>query len=477
MEKQKIQDNSNFGLLKKMEKENLTKFFISNKSKMIEDIETKINNFIINYDFNELTTKIIKYENENYIYSQKIKKELEKIENDVKEFEIKYLNIIVIGRCGVGKTSLINSILPIENQQSFSINDYLELYISETNPFLRFVKTKGIDLTKNIELENIIQYIEKYIKNNLKSRDPDNFVQCIWFCIRGPRIEKIEIKILKNFYNNYNIPIIIVYTDAIDKHICNEMKNHLLYHYFVNASFVPVLTRRTLILISDIYLGKSGLDTLIDETLDKSQKYLSNKMRTVVTNNISSNIVNKLIKENNYITKYIYETIILFFTTNYLKVLNDNNFIKFIINIFVINIENFFMKNKTDKFFNYFKDNEIIIKHTYNYIKYYKNYTNSLIKSWIDSTNKEKLSKSKELIEASSNYLIDNFYYVSQVYYIYYIIKTWCNPLTKSFEINLNTMINDLISSKDMKKLINECFDKKFNEFRNKVKDYFDKEL
>ena len=53
------------------------------------------------------------------------------------------------------------------------------------------------------------------------------------------------------------------------------------------------------------------------------------------------------------------------------------------------------MKNLSNKSFNYFKNMDIISKNTINYIQYYKNYTNKLINTWMDSNFNQTLTKNK----------------------------------------------------------------------------------
>ena len=207
------------------------------------------------------------------------------------------------------------------------------------------------------------------------------------------------------------------------------MKSCILKNLKVNVKFIPVLAR-PIHLPNDACINKYGFDTLLEETIN-----------SIISKMIISKIINELNNENEYISKLIYEKAILFFTSNYTKVLSDNDFINFIINnVFALNINSFLMKNLSNESFNYFINMRIINKNTCKYIQDYKNYSKILINKWRDS-NFNQNTKNGEFENLSTKFLCDYIYYIFQVYYIYYIIKIWCIPLANSFEKNINLLI------------------------------------
>ena len=72
-------------------------------------------------------------------------------------------------------------------------------------------------------------------------------------------------------------------------------------------------------------------------------------MHSVMTNNISQHIKNILTKENSNIRKYISEQVILDFIEGYKNVKNDDEFKKYIIDIYESNIKYFFNIDNSDK--------------------------------------------------------------------------------------------------------------------------------
>jgi ABC-type glutathione transport system ATPase component len=147
-----IENDYVFNLLNKKEREELLAFFNSNKLKFINSLTDHIiKRKVPNY--NEQISALIYTENAMDVYSNKIKKEISKISKNINEFEIKYLSIMLVGKSGVGKSTLINSVLKSnfakEGTGSFqTIN--IEAYKSKNMPIFRLIDTRGIELLKNI---------------------------------------------------------------------------------------------------------------------------------------------------------------------------------------------------------------------------------------------------------------------------------------------------------------------------------------
>ena len=79
----------------------------------------------------------------------------------------------------------------------------------------------------------------------------------------------------------------------------------------------------------------------------------------------------------------------------------------------------------------------------------------------------------KEFIDSSSKLLSDNYYYLSQVQFIYFLIKDFCASIIKSFEANTNKILVETIKLKENQNAISECFSKKFAEFEKRVNQFF----
>ena len=166
----------------------------------------------------------------------KIKREVAKLNRDEKKFEIKYLTVMLVGKSGVGKSTLINNLLKLPPSYKAKVGTgkfqtvLTYPYQSEAIPILRLVDTRGIELNIDYGADAVKADAEKFINRQIESNDPNNFVQCIWYCITGNRFEQVEIDLLnslKNSYEDNKIPIIIVYTQATDNNTINEMQQYI----------------------------------------------------------------------------------------------------------------------------------------------------------------------------------------------------------------------------------------------------------
>ena len=187
-----------------------------------------------------------------------------------------HYNILVLGRTGVGKSTLINVVLGLKGDKAakesaakpetgvnippnpnpnFNENSIINVekqkfvpveYTSE-NSSLVLLDSRGIELSKNYNIDVASEDIEKFIKerNGLDS-DPDKFIHCIWYLVSGKRFEDDEgkyVKSLKRIYSNFGLPIIFVYTMAIfeqDGEAIQERIEEILGEQII---FIPVIAR------------------------------------------------------------------------------------------------------------------------------------------------------------------------------------------------------------------------------------------
>ena len=302
-------DNSEdkiYGLLKKKEKEVLINDFKSNKQSFIGNIGGKIEEILSkSFDFENSVSYILDKEKAEQAYSNKIKREIAKLNKDKKQFEIKYLTVMLVGKSGVGKSTLINNLLKLSREYKAKTGTgkfqtiLIQSYQSNTIPILRLVDTRGIELNVQYGADAVKTDAEKFINLQLASNDPNNFVQCIWYCITGNRFEQAEIDLLnylKKSYEDTNIPIIIVYTQATDNNTINDMQKYIKDKN-IDANFIRVLAERKH-LVNDNYLEAFGMDELVKETLEKCKKAMKGEMRSVMTKNITNNLEEILINEN-----------------------------------------------------------------------------------------------------------------------------------------------------------------------------------
>ena len=495
------EDDPTFMSLKEKEKKDLTNFFRSNQSNMVDDLYSKISNVLNEkINFNNIINNLFKKEKASEIYGEKIKKEIINIEKNEHEFEIKYLTVMIVGKSGVGKSTLINNLLKLQGNARAKIGtgDFVTrnigCYTSDAFPLFRLVDTRGIELNHNFGADAVKQSATNFINQQIKNNKPNDFVQCIWYCITGNRFEQVEIDLLNSLrdaYDNNSIPIIIIYTQATDNNAINGMKNYIKEKN-IDAKFLKILAERKE-LVNGQYLEPFGLDELINETLKKCRQAMKGEMRSVMTNNIASNITNKIKEENKYILKYVFESSVKKLIMTFYKVLDDENFIKFIISLLGKNIECFLEKTMNTKSYEFLKKQDFIVNQINSYINYYKEYTNRIITPYLNKCpidfidyqvlvqrdeNREIKIKNKrclnEFVQTSKKFLNDNYYYISQINFLYYFTKNLLPKLTEVFESCANKILDEKISDKEIQNLISNCFSKKFGEFEKRVSTFFD---
>ena len=203
----------------------------------------------------------------------------EKIKN------LKMLNIIVAGKTGVGKSTLINSVFReklAETGMGKPVTDHMRKIGKKGFP-LTIYDTRGFELGKDAQKE-VKKEVLDTIKKGIASRDINETVHCIWYCINtaSNRVEPEEIEWLRDFAKENQltqVPVIIVLTQSFSKLKAAEMRNMILNENLDVVQVVSVLAEDYD--IDDDYIAMSfGLDVLIrvmSETLpDELQDTLQN---------------------------------------------------------------------------------------------------------------------------------------------------------------------------------------------------------
>lgn len=176
------------------------------------------------------------------------------------------LNIIVAGKTGVGKSTLINAVFKdelAETGMGRPVTTHMRK-ISKKDIPLAIYDTKGFELGKDVQ-EDVKKEIFDTISNGLSSNDINDAIHCIWYCINttSNRIEPEEIEWLRELSKENKktqIPIIVVLTQTISKKNAEEMKQLILDENLDIIQVIPVLAKDYEI---------EGLGTLESFGLDK----------------------------------------------------------------------------------------------------------------------------------------------------------------------------------------------------------------
>lgn len=178
------------------------------------------------------------------------------------------LNIIVAGKTGVGKSTLINSIFReklAETGMGRPVTDHMRK-ISKKDVPLSIYDTRGFELGKEVQTE-VKNEVMDTIRRGLAAKDINEAIHCIWYCINtaSNRIEPEEIEWLRELSKENKatqVPIIVVFTQAFSKKKADELRKILLDENLDIVQAIPVLAEDYE--IDGVGTAKSyGLDVLI----------------------------------------------------------------------------------------------------------------------------------------------------------------------------------------------------------------------
>lgn len=156
----------------------------------------------------------------------KFNEELDKQFKQEFDKEIQHLNMIVVGKTGVGKSTLLNACFgeklaltgtgePVTTEiKSYQINNYP----------LRIYDTVGLELGN---VDKCVEDINNLYDEKIKKNDIDDFIHIMWYCIssEGSRYEDFEIDFINKM--SEKLPVIVVLTKTQSKPNGKELKEKL----------------------------------------------------------------------------------------------------------------------------------------------------------------------------------------------------------------------------------------------------------
>ena len=190
-------------------------------------------------------------------------------------------NIIVAGKTGVGKSSLINYIFGKEVAKvgdGQPVTQEIQEYDLENDNITLF-DTKGIEAK---DYEKTLDNIKKYLELRQDSPDENDDIHIAWLCIseRGDRVEEADRELLK-ILSEAGIPVIGVFTKRESKRESNFVNKVVEDNLLPEAkAIVRVRSITEEVEIEDnlVELKPKGAEELLEETY----KYMSEGRRNAI---------------------------------------------------------------------------------------------------------------------------------------------------------------------------------------------------
>ena len=428
---------------------------------------------------------------DDYVLKEQIRKEI---------IDMNFINIILIGGTGVGKSTLINEFLQLKDNKAKEGETADPQKIEEGWPkkypvFQSDTDIKGINLydTEGIEkkgendFKNHLDKIVEFIHSpdlNLKEK-----INAIWYCINSNRLDHDEEYIQKIFdmFSNLKIPIIFIFTKAFANReldiemIYNGLQNFKYYKenpnelHFIEIIAKDVVSKRT----GKILESKKGLDELLQETKNISKNTILApiiKKISDIFNKNSQEIIGKLSAKlqdqyNDFISKHdkfktFNEKLLDIFETIY-GPLSDKikDYIKTKIESWMTKLEEIRKNDLKAATKNY--DKKYLMNKIENIVK--NKYDEKIKKNENLPENKQFKLSYKEFKENIEDYLITQINSSKDIYGLYTLFDmardSVLGPILKDLEIELNK--KKLNMTKDLEVTIF----KKIEEFVNKLKE------
>jgi len=176
--------------------------------------------------------------------------------------EMGNVNIVIAGKTGVGKSTLINAVFGediVETGVGKPVTQTTKEFRSEKVPAVSLFDTKGFELG---DYRQTLSELKDFIQSR-KTVNPAEHIHICWYCLSdlGKRYEAEEISFIEQLQKD--IPVILVFTQTISD---DEFYKQVLQdNYSVVQNSVQVLAQRYVVR-GQSTIEQFGIDDLVKKT-------------------------------------------------------------------------------------------------------------------------------------------------------------------------------------------------------------------
>jgi hypothetical protein len=317
-------------------------------------------------NINKLISDLINIENGKKVCSEKIERIMESDGKDNNKKNNR-INILVIGKQGTGKKTLVNKIFKLKNiiiNFENNFNQEIQEYESEKLPFFKFILIK-FDNNFQFSFNDYKNRIMNYINNQYQTNNKNNYINCIWYCFTNGFLNMEELELIKSLNDSYNkmIPVILVHTMSPNiQQILNSVSN-----FNINQEDLVILLAEDFFSQFNGLLKSYGVDFLIIKTLEKYKNTFS-----LYDDEMTNDILISIKSQNEDICKSVNEQIIKNFVNEYSFPKEKEDFIEYLTDIFRLNIKYFLTKIMSEQSINRINSEYTLIQSMFQFIQFYE---------------------------------------------------------------------------------------------------------